>query len=59
MSSSVLDKLVEEVEVVIFDEAHHLAAPEWGAVKERFSGEKILQFTATPFRNDGKKVHGK
>ncbi|WP_317644965.1 DEAD/DEAH box helicase family protein [Sporosarcina sp. GW1-11] len=47
------------MEVVIFDEAHHLAAPEWGAVKERFSGEKILQFTATPFRNDGKKVHGK
>lgn len=59
MPSSVWDKLVEKVEVVIFDEAHHLAAPEWGTVRERFLGKKILQFTATPFRNDGKKVDGK
>jgi len=59
MSSSVLDKLIEKVEVVIFDEAHHLAAPDWGAVKEKFSEKKILQFTATPFRNDGKKIEGK
>ncbi|RJG20500.1 DEAD/DEAH box helicase [Paenibacillus thiaminolyticus] len=59
MPPSVRDKLVEKVEVVIFDEAHHLAAPEWGTVRERFLGKKILQFTATPFRNDGKKVDGK
>ncbi|WP_052947959.1 DEAD/DEAH box helicase [Aneurinibacillus tyrosinisolvens] len=59
MPSSVWDKLVEKVEVVIFDEAHHLVAPEWGTVRERFLGKKILQFTATPFRNDGKKVDGK
>lgn len=59
MPSFVWDKLVEKVEVVIFDEAHHLAAPEWGTVKDRFLGKKILQFTATPFRNDGKKVDGK
>ncbi|WP_273127584.1 DEAD/DEAH box helicase [Bacillus weihaiensis] len=59
MPSAVWDKLVEKVEVVIFDEAHHLAAPEWGTVRERFLGKKILQFTATPFRNDGKKVDGK
>lgn len=59
MPSSLWNKLVEKVEVVIFDEAHHLAAPEWGTVRERFLGKKILQFTATPFRNDGKKVDGK
>jgi len=59
MPSSVWDKLVEKVEVVFFDEAHHLAAPEWRAVRERFIGKKILQFTATPFRNDGKKIDGK
>ncbi|MEM5603452.1 DEAD/DEAH box helicase family protein [Bacillus cereus] len=59
MSPSVLNKLAEKVEVVIFDEAHHLAAPEWGKVRERFLGKRILQFTATPFRNDGKKVDGK
>ncbi|WP_427108186.1 DEAD/DEAH box helicase [Lysinibacillus xylanilyticus] len=59
MPSVIWDKLVEKVEVVIFDEAHHLGAPEWGTVKDRFLGKKILQFTATPFRNDGKKVDGK
>lgn len=59
MPSSILNKLVEKVEVVIFDEAHHIAAPEWSAVREEFIGKKILQFTATPFRNDGKKVDGK
>lgn len=59
MPSSILDKLIERVEVVIFDEAHHLAAPDWGVVRERFIEKKILQFTATPFRNDGKKVEGK
>lgn len=59
MPSAVWDKLVDRVEVVIFDEAHHLAAPEWATVREGFLGKKILQFTATPFRNDGKKVDGK
>lgn len=59
MQPSVWDKLIEKVEVVIFDEAHHLGAPEWGTVREKFLGKKILQFTATPFRNDGKKVDGK
>ncbi|MFJ6414415.1 DEAD/DEAH box helicase [Terribacillus saccharophilus] len=59
LPKSVLAKLVEKVEVVIFDEAHHLAAPDWSNVRERFLGKKILQFTATPFRNDGKKVDGK
>ncbi|MCA1063724.1 DEAD/DEAH box helicase family protein [Rossellomorea sp. AcN35-11] len=59
MPSAVLDTLIEKVEVVIFDEAHHLAAPDWSTVRERFLGKKILQFTATPYRNDGKKVDGK
>ncbi len=59
MPASVWDKYVQKLELVIFDEAHHLAAPDWSAVKERVSGKRILQFTATPFRNDGKKVDGK
>lgn len=41
MPSPVLDVLIEKVEVVIFDEAHHLAAPDWGAVRERFLGKKF------------------
>ncbi|MGV7116660.1 DEAD/DEAH box helicase [Paenibacillus kyungheensis] len=59
MPASIWEKFIQKLEVVIFDEAHHLASPDWGAVKEMVSGKKILQFTATPFRNDGKKIDGK
>lgn len=59
MSESAREKLIEKVEVVIFDEAHHLAAPDWRTVRERFIEKRILQFTATPYRNDGKKIDGK
>lgn len=59
LSLKALEKLISEVEVVIFDEAHHLGAPDWTTVRDLFSEKKILQFTATPFRNDGKKIDGK
>lgn len=44
---------------LFIDEAHHIAAPTWTRFKEKFSSSYILQFTATPFRNDGKSVEGK
>jgi len=44
---------------LFIDEAHHLAARQWKAFKKRFGSRKILQFTATPFRNDEKEVGGK
>lgn len=59
MSPKILKQLVQKVDVVFFDEAHHLAAKEWSLVREMFTENKILQFTATPFRNDGKKIDGK
>lgn len=59
MPPEILEKLIQKVDVVIFDEAHHIAAPEWTVVREYFKEKKILQFTATPFRNDGKKIDGK
>ncbi len=59
LSQDALNELIKQVEVVIFDEAHHLAAPDWGTVREKFINKKVLQFTATPFRNDGKRVDGK
>lgn len=42
----------------IVDEAHHIEANRWNQIKEYFREKKILQFTATPFRNDGKKIDG-
>lgn len=44
---------------LLIDEAHHIAATSWKRVKAFFENSKCLQFTATPFRNDGKKVDGK
>jgi len=43
---------------VYFDEAHHVKANEWDVIKHLFSGSKIVQFTATPYRNDRKPIEG-
>lgn len=44
---------------IFIDEAHHVKAASWNEFRECFSNEKIVQFTATPFRNDGKRLDGK
>ncbi|MFX8813153.1 hypothetical protein ABTM61_19700, partial [Acinetobacter baumannii] len=31
----------------------------WNRLRENFSSKKVIQFTATPFRNDNKKIGGK
>lgn len=45
-------------DVLIVDEAHHIEANRWNQIKSVFKDKRILQFTATPFRNDGKKLDG-
>ena len=40
------------------DEAHHMKAKTWSAFIDKFAESKVLQFTATPFRNDGAKLNG-
>lgn len=47
------------IDAVIVDEAHHIAAKSWSSVKYKLRKVKCLQFTATPFRNDSKKMDGK
>ncbi|QDZ89036.1 DEAD/DEAH box helicase family protein [Shewanella decolorationis] len=44
---------------VFFDEAHHIAASEWQKLKSVFNNSKIVQFTATPYRNDRQPIEGK
>ena len=44
---------------VYFDEAHHITASEWNSIKTLFRDSKIVQFTATPYRNDRKPIEGK
>jgi superfamily II DNA or RNA helicase len=44
---------------LFIDEAHHIAAKTWRKFTSSFSEKHILQFTATPFRNDDRSIGGK
>jgi superfamily II DNA or RNA helicase len=44
---------------LFIDEAHHVPAPSWNKFRKHFKEKPIVQFTATPFRTDGKHVDGK
>lgn len=51
--------LREKFTHVFIDEAHHTEANSWNKIRNHFIGKYIIQFTATPFRNDNKKIDGK
>jgi superfamily II DNA or RNA helicase len=53
------ERMAEHCEFLFIDEAHHIAAETWRNLKEKFKKNKVLQFTATPFRNDSLTVDGK
>lgn len=44
---------------LFIDEAHHVPASSWDSVKSIFKGKPCIQFTATPFREDGLALEGK
>ncbi len=56
---SIQKRMAELSSHLFIDEAHHIAARTWEAFRGQFSGKPIVQFTATPFRTDGKIVDGK
>jgi superfamily II DNA or RNA helicase len=43
---------------LFIDEAHHAEAPTWSKFKNRFKAKRVVQFTATPFREDGRLLDG-
>lgn len=55
---AVQERMAHHCPYLFIDEAHHVEAPTWSAFKKRFQGKKILQFTATPYREDGKAIEG-
>ena len=55
----VQERMAKHCSHLFIDEAHHIAARTWQAFKSKFSLRTVIQFTATPFRTDGKKVDGK
>ncbi|MGX9901305.1 DEAD/DEAH box helicase [Arthrobacter sp. SA17] len=44
---------------LFIDEAHHVAAKTWAAIRSHFENKRVVQFTATPFREDGKHLQGR
>lgn len=56
-SPELQERMAENVSALFVDEAHHKT---WNAFKGQFIGRRrVIQFTATPFRNDGRRVDGK
>lgn len=53
------NKIAELCSHIFIDEAHHIKAKSWDTFRKRFEEHKVLMFTATPFRNDQKRLDGK
>jgi superfamily II DNA or RNA helicase len=51
--------LKENVSHLFVDEAHHSKAETWENFIDLFPKKSVFLFTATPYRNDGKKLSGK
>lgn len=58
-SAAAKSRLAELCDRLFVDEAHHVAAPTWRAVAELFTGREVVQFTATPYREDGEHLGGR
>ncbi|MBX9792730.1 MAG: DEAD/DEAH box helicase family protein, partial [Burkholderiaceae bacterium] len=58
-AAAIQDRMAALCTHLFIDEAHHAEAATWRTFRERFGGKLVLQFTATPFREDDQKVDGK
>jgi superfamily II DNA or RNA helicase len=58
-NNAAVNELCKRCTHLFVDEAHHISAKSWLAIRERFLGRKVVQFTATPFRNDKKALGGR
>lgn len=56
------EQMAARASALFIDEAHHIGAPTWarfrGLFVDRAPPLPIVQFTATPFREDGRRVDG-
>lgn len=57
-SAEMQGALARNISHLFIDEAHHVKAPSWQFFRNLCSPHKVLQFTATPFRNDGLSIDG-
>lgn len=59
LEDAVVRCLVANIDFLVVDEAHHSQASTWLKFISHFPKNKTLLFTATPFRNDGKRLEGR
>jgi DNA repair protein RadD len=52
-----LDK-IGEIDLIIFDECHHMASAQYQALYDRFPRAQVIGLTATPWRLDGRGLGG-
>jgi superfamily II DNA or RNA helicase len=50
--------IAEKCSHLILDEAHHVKAASWHGLRDAFDGKPVLQFTATPYREDRSPLDG-
>jgi len=58
-SLDVREVLTAQFSHLFVDEAHHVAATTWREIRDAFDGKPVIQFTATPFREDGRHLGGR
>jgi superfamily II DNA or RNA helicase len=58
-SDEIKKAIAKHCPYLFIDEAHHREAESWTQLIQYFSYRRIFQFTATPYRNDGKPITGK
>ncbi len=59
MSVQQTSLLSEKCSHLFVDEAHHSKAKSWNKIIKSFDKNKVVLFTATPYRNDGQLLEGK
>ncbi|RKO21849.1 DEAD/DEAH box helicase [Pseudarthrobacter phenanthrenivorans] len=58
-SPEVREAILNVCSHLFVDEAHHVAASTWAAIRAHFDKKRVVQFTATPFREDGRHLQGR
>jgi superfamily II DNA or RNA helicase len=51
--------LLDACSHLFVDEAHHVEAATWRQIRDEFAEKPVLQFTATPYREDGRQLVGR
>jgi len=58
-SAEIQARMAGHVSHLFIDEAHHVPAKTWRRFRAQFLEKNVLQFTATPFREDRARVDGR